>query len=150
MKKKYMIAIVIGVLLLAGLILVLTLGKDKEKTGKDNAENDVIVHETDENTVEEKAEGGLKESDSEDGPVLDEDNMIDFNGSDAQPEDGNKPAENQGNGSNPDSDPSDGSPSDGADNTGDGDDTGEEPSEGEEEEEDSEDTEDTGSWGRFY
>ena len=142
MKKKYIIAIIIGVLLLVGLILVLTLGKDKGKTGKENAENDVIVHETDENTVEEKAEDGLIESDSEDGPVLDEDKMIDFNGSDEQPEDGNKPVENQGDGSNTDSNPSDGS-----NDNGDGDDTGEEPSEGEEEEEDSKDT---GVWGIFY
>lgn len=135
MKKKYNIACIIGVLLLAGVILVLSLGKDKGKTGKENVEDDVIVHETDENTVEEKAEEGLKESDSEDGPVLDEDKMIDFNGSDDQPEDGNKPVENQGNSSNTDSNPSD------------GDDTGEEPSEGEEEEEDSKDT---GAWGTFY
>ncbi len=149
MKRKYIIAIIIGVLLLVGLILVFTLGKDNGKTDKDNTGNDVIVHESDDNTVEEKAEGGLKESDSEDGPVLDEDTMIDFNGGDTQDGDNDTSDDDQGDNSKPADKPSDDKPSGGAGNDSDeeGDSTTEEPSEGEEEDEDSKDT---GAWGIFY
>lgn len=142
MKKKYIIAIIIGVLLLVGLILVFTLGKDNGKTNKDNTDNDVIVHESDDNTVEEKAEGGLKESDSEDGPVLDEDTMIDFNGGDNQGEGSDTSGGNQGDSSKPND-----KPSDSTENGDDGNNEGEDPSEGGEEEEDSKDT---GAWGTFY
>lgn len=147
MKKKYIIAIIIGVILLLGLILVLTLGKDKGKPDKDNAGNDVIVHESDDDTVEEKAEGGLKESDSEDGPVLDEDTMIDFNGGDNKDEGNDTSSGNQGDNSKPNDKPSDDKPSDSTENGDGGNNEGEEPSEGEEEEEDSKDT---GAWGAFY
>lgn len=141
MKKKYIIAIIIGVLLLVGLILVFTLGKDNGKTNKDNTDNDVIVYESDDNTVEEKAEGGLKESDSEDGPVLDEDTMIDFNGGENQGEDSDTSGDNQGDNSKPTVKPSDSTENGDSENN-----EGEEPSEGEEEE----DSKDTGSWGVFY
>ena len=144
MKKKYIIAIIIGVLLLMGLILVMTLGNDKVKTNKDNTENDVIVHESDDDTVEEKAEGGLKESDSEDGPVLDEDTMIDFNGGDNQDEGNDTSDDNQGDNSKPTDKPSDDKPSDSTENGDGGDNEGEEPSE------DDEDSKDTGAWGAFY
>ncbi len=120
MKQKYIIVSIIAVLLLIGLVLVLTLGKGTEKENEDNAGKDITIHQSDKNTVEEKAEGGLQESDSEDGPILDDDTMIDFNGGDAQT---------------------------GGEGVGEGDDTTEEtPGD----EEDDEDTEDTGTWGGFY
>ncbi len=52
----------------------------KDKRDNENIEKDVIVHEIDGETVEEKSKDGLVESDSEDGPVLKEENIIDFNG----------------------------------------------------------------------
>lgn len=145
MKKKYIIAIIIGVLLLVGLILVLTLGNDEGKTDKENTENDVIVHESDENTVEEKAEDGLKESDSEDGPVLNEETMIDFNGGDSQSESSDTTDGNQVDDNKPNDEPSDDNPSDSTEN----DNTTEDPSEDDGEEEDPEVPE-TGAWGTFY
>lgn len=125
MKKKYIIASIIAVLVLTGLVLVLTLGKDGEKENGDNSGKDITVHESDKNTVEEKAEGGLKESDSEDGPVLDDDTMIDFNGGDAQTGGSTTSDDNQ----KDDNKPSDSKPGD---------------------EGDDEDTKDTGTWGGFY
>lgn len=87
-KKVCIALLVICVLVLAGVIIGIAMKGDKDdvETGKTDLGQEIIVHESDENTVEEKAEDGLTESDSEDGPVLDENNMIDFNGSDVKAE----------------------------------------------------------------
>lgn len=83
-NKKVRIALIaIIVPVLAGVVLGIALNGDKDKTDRDSAEQDLIVHEKDENTIEETVEDGLIESDSKDGPVLNEENIIDFNGSDA-------------------------------------------------------------------
>lgn len=134
-NKKIRIALlVICVLILAGVIIGIAVkgNKDETETGKAGSGQDVIVHDTDEDTVEEKAEGGLTESDSEDGPVLNEDNMIDFNGSDAK--DDNK-ADNGGK-----------TDSEGSGNENAGNDSEDENPK----EDDEEDSEDTGSWGAIY
>lgn len=87
-NKKIRIGIlVLCILILIGVIIGIALNGDRNETGKEDDGQDVIVYEADKNTVEKKDEGGLTESDSEDGPVLNEDNMIDFNGSDAKTED---------------------------------------------------------------
>lgn len=124
-KKICITILVICILILAGVIIGIALKGDKgeTETGKGGSGQEIIVHESDEDTVEEKAEGGLMESDSEDGPVLNADNMIDFNGSDAS-------GDNTG----------DDSAADNADDS-----TDENPKE-----DDEEDSEDTGSWGAFY
>ncbi len=135
-NKKMCIAIfVVAVLVLAGIIIGVAIksDKDSESNGRVGKEQDVIIYDTDENTVEEKTEEGLKESDSEDGPVLSNDNMINFDGSDAN--------DNQANGSN-------GSDSNtGAGNTGD---DADEPKDENPKDNDEEDSKDTGSFGRFY
>ena len=136
MKQKHIIVSIIAVLLLIGLVLVWTLGKGTEKENEDNAGKDITIHQSDKNTVEEKAEGGLQESDSEDGPILDEDTMIDFNGGDAQ-------TGGEGVGEGDDT-------TEVADEEPTGGDTTEDTTGNEEDDEDTEDTEDTGTWGGFY
>ena len=140
-KKLYITIIIICILILVGWIIGIVMNQGKEPSGKNDSEQDVIVHETDENTVEEKAEAGLKESDSEDGPVLNEDNMIDFNGSDAKSDndesekndvDDSKTDDKQGNDSEDNEDTNATKPSD------------------DEQKEDDENSDDTGSWGIFY
>lgn len=132
-KKLYITIIIICILILVGWIIGIIMNQGKETSGKNDSEQDVIVHETDENTVEEKAEEGLKESDSEDGPVLNEDNMIDFNGSDAKSDNN----ESEGN----DVDDS---------KTDDNEDTNAAEPSDDEQKEDDENSDDTGSWGIFY
>ncbi len=75
MKKKYIIALVVGIMILLGIIIgVAVIGKDN------NTDPNYKVHEADDDTVEIESENGLQESESEDGPILEENNMIDFNG----------------------------------------------------------------------
>ena len=107
---------------LAGVIIIKSV-EDEPENGKGGSGPGVVVHESDEETIEEKAEDGLKESDSEDGPVLDEDNMIDFNGSETKD-----------------------------DHKTNSDDTDEPTHENlnDEEEEEDENSKDTGAWGTFY
>lgn len=146
-KKMCIALLVICILILAGVIIGIALkgDKDETETGKTGTGQDVIVHDADEDTVEEKAEGGLTESDSEDGPVLNEDNMIDFNGSDAETEDNRTDDDKAGNESG-------GNETSGNDNAGDGsgDNTGNDSEDENPKEDDEEDSEDTGSWGAFY
>lgn len=147
-NKKICIALlVICVLVLAGVIIGIAMkgNKDKTETGKTGSGQDVIVHDTDEDTVEEKAEGGLTESDSEDGPVLNEDNMIDFNGSDAKTEDNQT-------GDGKTESGADENESGGNEDTGNesGDNNGNDSEDENPKEDDEEDSEDTGSWGAFY
>lgn len=156
-KKICVVILAICVLVLAGVIIGIALTGDKgeTETGKTGSGQDVIVHDTDEDTVEEKAEGGLTESDSEDGPVLNEDNMIDFNGSDAKTEDNQTgdgkaesgAGENESGGNEATGNESGDSESAGNDSEEDnaGDSTDENPKE-----DDEEDSEDTGAWGTFY
>lgn len=80
MKRKYIIALVICLLVLIGIIIGIVVTNNQKEDG--NKKSDYTVHETGDDTVEEESENSLNESDSEDGPVLDEDNMIDFNGGD--------------------------------------------------------------------
>lgn len=169
-KKVCIALLVICVLILAGVIIGIAVkgNKDETETGKTGSGQDVIVHDTDEDTVEEKAEGGLTESDSEDGPVLNEDNMIDFNGSDAKTEDnqtGDGKAdggadENESGGNEVTGNESGDNESAGNNNTGnesgdnDGnygeEDNADDSSDENPKEDDEEDSEDTGSWGAFY
>ncbi|MBQ2986761.1 MAG: hypothetical protein IJE23_04690 [Tyzzerella sp.] len=140
MKKKKILAI-IAILVLFGLVLALILGKGNGKENRDNVGKDVIVHESNENTLEEDAEDGLKESDSEDGPILDEETMIDFNGDtpNNKQENTTKPSDNNLN----DIELNSGREDDGV---GENDNTTEEPSgDGDEE-----NFKDTGAWGVFY
>lgn len=65
------------ILVLSGIIIMVAVKGRKDK------EQDTIVYDTDKDTVEEKVKDGLKESDSQDGPALDENNMIDFDGNDS-------------------------------------------------------------------
>lgn len=133
-NKKVRIGILgICILILIGLIIGIVLNGDKDKigTGKENSGQDIIVHEADKDTVEEKAEDGLKESDSEDGPILNEDNMIDFNGSDA-------------------SDSSEDEESSDEDSSEDEESNDEDSSEDDKKEEGEDGETDTGSWGIFY
>ena len=135
-NKKLCVAIlIICILILVGVIIAVAVRGDKDDTeiGKGSSKQEVIVHESDKDTVEEKAEGGLTESDSEDGPVLDEDKMIDFNGSDAKTED----------------DKTDSASSDSDDNAGEDNNADDSTDENPKEEED-EESKDTGSWGAFY
>lgn len=150
-QKKICIAvIIIFVLILAGVIIGLALNNDKDKVDKDNTKQDVIVHEADENTEEESDEDGLFESDSEDGPVLSEENIIDFNGSDAESSDEKDSVDSDKNtdstdDKNNDKDSSDDDASSTAgndkDNAG-GDSMDDDKQEG--------DSKDTGAWGAFY
>ena len=92
MKKKCIIALtIIAVILFSVVISIIAVNKKKEKTDQDY---EYTVHESDKDTIEEETEDGLNISDSEDGPVLDEDNMIDFNGGDSNS--GNKTDEKDG------------------------------------------------------
>lgn len=75
MKKKHIVALAIGLVVLLGLVISIRV-----INGKKDRNSDYIVHEKDEDTVEIETENGLNQSESEDGPVLDEDDMIDFNG----------------------------------------------------------------------
>lgn len=134
-KKVCITILVICILILLGVIIAVTIKGDKDNTEseKGGLKQEVIVHESDKDTVEEKAAGGLTESDSEDGPVLDEDKMIDFNGSDAKAEDSETDrasgdSGNTGNGAGNESD----------DNNSNA------------KEDEDEESKDTGSWGAFY
>lgn len=76
MKKKHISVLVVGIIILVGILIGVISITSKD----DNVDKDYKVHDTDENTVEIESEKGLKESDSEDGPTLEENNIIDFNG----------------------------------------------------------------------
>lgn len=77
-KKQHMIAIAVGVLMLIciGIIVGVISGNDKDS--EDNTTPKATVYDIDENTVEEEAEDGLSKSDSEEGPILEEEDIIDF------------------------------------------------------------------------
>ena len=138
-NKKVRIALIaIVVLILAGVVLSIALNGDRDTTDKEPAGQDVIVHEKEENAKEEIGEGGLIESDSEDGPVLKEENIIDYSGDDGEKdsikddsgkddfeqEDSDKDASNKEHSNDDNSDKGD--------------------------PDKDEDTQDTGSWGAFY
>ena len=133
MKQKNIIALtIIAVILLGVVVGISVVNKKNEKADKDY---EYIVHETDKDTVEEETENGLNASDSEDGPVLDQDNMIDYNGGDSNS--GDKNDEEDGKtGVTPDNDGETEVPSEG---------DLENPEEPEEPE-----VPDTGTWGGFY
>lgn len=76
MKKKHIIALVVGIIILLGIVIGIVIVSREN----DDADKDYKVHETNDDTVEKESENGLKESDSEDGPVSNEDIVIDFNG----------------------------------------------------------------------
>lgn len=133
MKKKYVVALTImAVILFCVVISIIGVNKKKEKADKDY---EYTVHESDKDTIEEETENGLNESDSDDGPFLDEDNMIDYNGGDSNS--GDKNDEEDGKtGVTPDNDGETEVPSEG---------DLENPEEPEEPE-----VPDTGTWGGFY
>lgn len=76
-KKVCISMLVFIVLVMVGVIIVAAI------KGREDKEQDTIVYDTDKDTVEEKVKEGLEESDSQDGPAFDENNMIDFDGSDS-------------------------------------------------------------------
>lgn len=76
-KKVCISMLVFIVLVMVGGIIVAAI------KGREDKEQDTIVYDTDKDTVEEKVKEGLEESDSQDGPAFDENNMIDFDGSDS-------------------------------------------------------------------
>ncbi len=128
-KKVKIMLIAIIVLILAGVVLVIALNGGKDKTDKGDAGQDVIVHEKEENAKEEVGETGLIESDSEDGPSLKEENIVDYSGGEKQEssknaEDSNKDDSNKNDSGKGDSNKDDTSKDEG--------------------------TKDTGSWGAFY
>ena len=134
------------ILVTIAVIFGISLKRDEDVSDNNQPGQDITIYETDEDTVEKEAEGGLKESDSEDGPVLNEENMIDFNGGDvgddSNPSDETTNSDDNGSGTEKNAE----------DNTGEGngnkDNEEESPEEDKEEEED--DSGDTGSWGAFY
>ena len=74
MKKKHIAALTVSLVILLGVVIgVMVINGPKDRN------SDYIIHEKDDDAVEIETENGLKQSESEDGPVLDEDNMIDFN-----------------------------------------------------------------------
>ena len=81
-KHKIAIAVAISLVVLIGVIVGIILANSNKDKSKKNP--DYTVHESDKNTIEEESENGMTESDSEDGPVLDENAMIDFNGGDKE------------------------------------------------------------------
>lgn len=84
-RRAQIALFIICILIIVCGILFIPSGEKSIQEGsnkKNDSEQEVIVHNADENTVEEKAESGLTVSESEDGPSLDKENMIDFNGSD--------------------------------------------------------------------
>lgn len=134
-------------------LLAVVIGVVAINGQKDNTDNgtDYIVHETDEDSVEEKSENGLKESDSEDGPVLNKDNMIDFNGdkSHSDKTDKNGKADNTNNtDSVEDTDKVNGDNQD-SENKSETEEPSNDESNESEEPEDSK-VPDTGAWGIFY
>lgn len=140
-KKICIAVIVICMLILVGVIIGLALDNDADKADKENAGQDVIVYEADENTAEETDEDGLIESDSEDGPVLSEDNMIDFNGSDTESSDEKDYEDSDKNTNSTDNtnNDKDSSNNDNTDDDSNKDDSNKDDS-----------NKDTGSWGAFY
>ena len=126
--------VVLIVLVLVGIIVGVSWrdNSDKDMADRENKEQDIIVYETDENTIEEKVENGLQASDSEDGPILDENSMIDFNGSNYDATDNDK--NNTGK-------------SDDKDHVGDNID---EPNNESQINDKETDSKDTGTWGGFY
>ena len=139
-KKICIVILVCVILVFAGVIVGVALSnkQDKDVAGKEDKDQNVIVYENDENTVEKESENGLKESDSEDGPVLDKNSMIDFNGSDATSNDTNTVQNNAGNSNNDTS----GDNTDDSNDSSHTDDNADNPKD--------EDSKDTGSWGAFY
>lgn len=85
-KKKCIILISLSVLILLVIIMWVLSRENKNQinnnnSNKDNIEQDIIVHESDENLKEKQDEDGLAPSDSKDGPVLKDEQMINFNDS---------------------------------------------------------------------
>ena len=150
MKKRYIVISVICLLLLCVALTVgMIMNKDTDSDG-DVFEN-VIVHDTNKDTVEEESEDGLKESDWEDGPVLKEDSIIDFNGNDDKKDDDKKQEDNfehkEGNQSN-DNDVKDNVNNQGDDATNDNQtDNNDDATDNDNKEDDSKET---GTWGIFY
>lgn len=159
-NKKIRIAIIIIiVLILAGVVIGIALNGDKNKADKGDAGQDIIVHEKEDNTKEESDEAGLIESDSEDGPILKEENIIDYSGGEKQEgsetaEDSNKDESNKN-----DSDKGDSNKEDLDKDESNQDDSNKDESNKEESDKDNsnkddtskdEGTKDTGSWGAFY
>lgn len=144
-NKKICIAILVFVILIfAGVIVgvVLRGNQDKDMAGKEDKDQDVIVFETDENTVEKESESGLKKSDSEDGPVLDKNSMIDFNGSDATSNDTNTEQNDASNGNVNNTDDSN--------NSNHTEDNADEPKDENQNDDDQTNSKETGTWGVFY
>lgn len=143
MKKKHIIALAIGLVVLLGLVIgIMVINGQKDKN------SDYTVHEKDDDTVEIESENGLNQSESEDGPVLDEDNMIDFNGSDADSSDRSDKNDttDKTDTTDKEDDKTDATP----DKDGGNEDDTEEPSEGDLENPDEPEVPETGAWGSFY
>lgn len=141
-KKICMTIVVVCVLILVAIIIGLVLNRDKSSVS--NEEQDVIVHEADENTVEEIGEDGLFESDSEDGPVLSEDNMIDFNGSNTENGDSSTKDDADDDSNKNESDKAESDKDESSKDESGKDESGKDDSNKDD------DAKDTGSWGAFY
>ncbi len=150
-KKIGSVIIILSVLILLGIIVgVLFRGNENQISNNDsnrnNLEQDIIVHESDENTVEKQDEDGLSSSVSEDGPVLNDEQIIDFNGSGSQKED-NKLTESK---KEEDKTPENKDGTDKKDTTDDQEESNSNSSEDNNDNKENEDDEDTGSFGIFY
>lgn len=150
MKKRYIVISVICLLLLCVALTVgMIMNKDTDSDG-DVFEN-VIVHDTNKDTVEEESEDGLKESDSEDGPVLNEETIIDFNGNDEKKDSDKKnesTSEKQEDSEDDDSDNL--KDEEGTENNTVDDNKADIEDDTTEDNKKEEDSKDTGSWGVFY
>lgn len=79
-KKKRIIFLGSCAIVLMCAIILISLGVSKHIG--DNKKNNSDIEYSEKDMVEEKAEGGLIESELEDGPDFSEDTMIDFGGND--------------------------------------------------------------------
>ena len=148
-KKVRIVLIAIIVLVLAGVVLGIALNGGKEKIDKGDAGQDVIVHEKEENTKEEVGETGLIESDSEDGPSLKEENIIDYSGSEKQGSSKNAEDSGKDDSNKNDSDRDDSNKEDLGEGESNKDESDKDDSNKDDTSKD-EDAKDTGSWGAFY
>ena len=148
-KNVRMAIIIIVVLILAGVVIGIALNGDKDKADKGDTGQNVIVHEKEDDTREESDEAGLIESDSEDGPMLKDEDIIDYSGGNGENSTPNSKEEADDASSKDNSDENNSDKDNSDKDNSDKDNSDKNDSDKDESDKD-EGTKDTGSWGAFY